>query len=286
MSSMRHDEGSTSVAGAPAPPAEPDVRSFAVTLPTGTVVLAQPPGWDRLLFAASGVLTVHTTPGTWVLPSDRAVWVPDGVEHQIETAGAVRMRSLYLRVGVVPDLGGCRAVAVTPLVRELVLEAVRRAPIWLDDDRDHRLVGLLVDQLTTLPVEPLQVRFPRDDRARSVADALVADPTGSNDLDACCTAAGASRRTVERRFRAETGLGLAEWRTRQRLAAAVRLMAEGATVTSVALAVGYATPSGFGAAFRRVLGTSPGRYVAAPPAAGSAPPPPALPRAPAGVVPG
>jgi AraC-like DNA-binding protein len=31
-------------------------------------------------------------------------------------------------------------------------------------------------------------------------------------------------------------------------------------VTSVALAVGYSTPSAFGAAFRRTLGTSPGRW--------------------------
>ena len=40
------------------------------------------------------------------------------------------------------------------------------------------------------------------------------------------------------------------------------LLAEGNAVTSVALDVGYATPSAFVSAFRRELGSTPGRYFA------------------------
>jgi AraC-like DNA-binding protein len=43
---------------------------------------------------------------------------------------------------------------------------------------------------------------------------------------------------------------------------ALRRLAEGAPVTAVALDVGYQTPSAFVAAFRRELGTTPGRYFA------------------------
>ena len=243
---------------------EPDVRSFAVTPALGTIVPPQPPGWDQLLYATTGVMTVVTEVGTWVVPPHRAVWVPSGLDHHIDLTGRVQLRSLYLAQGLGPDLPGCRAVNVTPLLRELVLETVRRAPLWLDDPSDARVVGLLLEQLEALPDAPLQLPSPRDPRALVVAELLRGGGGSSapaGDLDQACAQAGASRRTVERLFRAETGLGLGEWRTRARLVEAARLLAEGATVTSVAVQVGYATPSAFGAAFRRVLGTTPGRWL-------------------------
>jgi transcriptional regulator GlxA family with amidase domain len=73
-------------------------------------------------------------------------------------------------------------------------------------------------------------------------------------------AAGASRRTVERLFAAETGMSVGRWRTRLRLVEALRLLAAGEPVTAVAHRTGYATPSAFGAMFRAELGTSPARY--------------------------
>jgi AraC-like DNA-binding protein len=53
---------------------------------------------------------------------------------------------------------------------------------------------------------------------------------------------------------------LGRWRRRQRLVEAVRMLAAGHAVTAVALDVGYQSPSAFVAAFRRELGTTPGRY--------------------------
>jgi AraC-like DNA-binding protein len=48
-----------------------------------------------------------------------------------------------------------------------------------------------------------------------------------------------------------------------RLLSALPMLAQGAPVAKVARAVGYATPSAFGAMFRRVYGTSPARYFSA-----------------------
>lgn len=80
-------------------------------------------------------------------------------------------------------------------------------------------------------------------------------------LDRLAAAAGATRRTLERRFAAETGVGIAQWRQRARLAHALQLLAAGTPVTEVAVAVGYATPSAFTAMFRSRLGAPPTRYL-------------------------
>src|SRR5262249_37685580 len=72
--------------------------------------------------------------------------------------------------------------------------------------------------------------------------------------------AGASKRTLERLFRSETHMTLGRWRQRLRFVQALRLLAGGQAVTAVAAEVGYQSPSAFVSAFRRQLGTTPGRY--------------------------
>src|SRR3954464_7008515 len=113
---MRQDPGRATGTMPPTAPTwdEPAVRSYAVTHPGGTVVLPQPDGWDQLVHAASGVMTVHTADLRWVVPPHRAVWVPSGLTHTIELAGRVKLRTLYLRAGTVAlDGHGARAVNVS-----------------------------------------------------------------------------------------------------------------------------------------------------------------------------
>jgi AraC-like DNA-binding protein len=62
-------------------------------------------------------------------------------------------------------------------------------------------------------------------------------------------------------FVAETGLSFDRWRTATRVSAALPLLADGQPVGQVAHLVGYATASAFLAAFRRTVGTTPGRYL-------------------------
>ena len=76
--------------------------------------------------------------------------------------------------------------------------------------------------------------------------------------------AGGSIRTLERRFRQETGLGIGAWRRRLRLLSGIRSLEAGASVTEAALEAGYATPSGFTAAFTRTFGVPPTRRRSAP----------------------
>ncbi len=237
------------------------MRSYAVTHPHGTVVVPQPPGWDQLVYASRGVMRVVTPAGLWVVPPERAIWVPDGVTHRIELLGRTSLRTLYLQAGRAALTPECRAVNVTPLARELVLHAVRRAPLYADDEVQLRLVQVLLDQLAALPDAPLQLPMPTDGRAVAVAVQLLhGDLVHAATIEELARDAGASRRTIERLFLAETGFTVGRWRARQRLIEAIHRLAAGASVTSVSASIGYATPSAFTAAFRRELGTTPTRY--------------------------
>jgi len=72
--------------------------------------------------------------------------------------------------------------------------------------------------------------------------------------------AGASRRTLERIFRTETGMSLGQWVRRRKLLDALRRLAAGEAVNAVALELGYSSASAFVAMFRRELGHTPTRY--------------------------
>lgn len=238
------------------------VRTLSWEYPDGWQVPEHTHRSHQLVYATGGVMSVHAGDGTWVVPTTWAVWIPAGVVHAIDIAGAVSMRTLY----VASDLGAglprtCRVVAVTPLVRELILHAVARGELVGRRAADRRLVGVLCDQLRALPAAPMYLPGTRDPRATRVAQRLRADPAEPATLHVLARTAGGSARTLQRAFVRDTGMTFARWRQQLRFLEALRRLAEGAKVTAVALDVGYQSPSAFVAAFRRQLGTSPARYL-------------------------
>ena len=221
--------------------------------------------WGQLLFAARGMLTVHTAAGLWVVPAHQAVWVPPGIRHGVEVAGGVAMRALYLS----GTLGGslrarlpdaCRVVEISPLLREILRRAMRLRTLDRRVAAQRHLLDVLLDELTLLPLVPLDLPMPRDARGARAAALIRSEPAARHTLAEVARAAAASPRTLERLFRDETGLPFGLWRQRSRLLRALQLLAEGGTVAGAAAAVGYESTSAFVAAFRRALGTTPGRY--------------------------
>ncbi len=239
------------------------VRSYAVTHPRNVGLPERSyPAWDQLAFASRGVMTVTTAAGAWVVPPHRAVWIPAGEVFGVRTSGRLTLRTLFFR----PQLGrgrlprACVALNVSPLMRELVLHAARLNTLRRDVPADSRLARVIIDQLATSPHEALQLPMPVDARARVAAHVIELHP--ARPLGPVAREAGASLRTLERIFLRETAMPLGRWRRRARLIGALRLLAEGHDVTRVAVDVGYQTSSAFIAAFRRELGTTPGRYFA------------------------
>ncbi|HEV8040542.1 MAG TPA: helix-turn-helix transcriptional regulator [Bryobacteraceae bacterium] len=250
------------------------IRTLAATYSPGHTIPPHSHDWHQLLYASEGVMTIHTSDGSWVVPPHRAVWIPANVEHSVEMSGPVSMRTLYLLPGLAKALlKVCCSVNVPPLLRELILDTVNRQTLQRSIPSEARLIAVILDQIEALPAAPLQLPMPRDARAARVAQLLKANPAEPGSLEQISKRAGASPRTIERLFRSETNMGFAKWRQRLRLLHALRLLAAGEPVTNVALEAGYDSPSAFISMFRRQLGTTPSRYHAGgpstPPAARS-----------------
>lgn len=216
---------------------------------------------DQLVYASLGVMTVRTGNGTWVVPTFRAVWIPEAVPHTISMSGMVAMRTLYLKSRLAASMPReCCVVNVPPLLSELILHACKFGSLSARVAAHRHLIDVIVNQLKAVQTVPLQLPNLTDPRAQRLAEILNADPGNRQSLARVCRTVGASGRTVERIFQEETGMTLGKWRQQLRLMQAMRLLGEGAKVTHAALESGYSTPSAFIAAFKKSLGTTPAAY--------------------------
>jgi len=245
------------------------VRFFGLSFQKG---LAAPPRqmippaagmWHQLVCATRGVMTVRTDRCAWVAPPHRAVWIPAGFEYRFELHGAVAVRMLYIRPreGVGRSLPtDCSVVNVTPLLRELIQRTVKLGALDAEIPEQKRLAGVILDELKVLISVPLQLPMPRDPRAARFADLANSASGDRVPVDTLLRKCGASRRTMERLFRAETAMSLGQWQRRQTLLHALRRLAAGENVSEIAVELGYSSASAFIAMFRRELGQTPKRY--------------------------
>jgi AraC-like DNA-binding protein len=217
----------------------------------------------QFAYASCGAISVHTQQGDWLVPSQRACWLPPGLAHGMRMHGAVTMLNIFIEgesastAGLPPH---CQVLDATPLLRQLLAEAVKVDALYAPDSRAGRLMALLLDEIGAMPALPLNAPLPHDARLARLCTSLLQQPQLHADLDAVASAVGMSRRTFTRLFRVQTGLSFAQWRQQACLLAAIARLADGQAVTRVALDLGYASPSAFTAAFRRVLGTVPSAY--------------------------
>jgi AraC-like DNA-binding protein/quercetin dioxygenase-like cupin family protein len=218
----------------------------------------------QLLYASEGLLTVYTEHGIWVVPPHRAVWLPAGQMHRVASRTNYDLCSLYASPRLIRNwVAGtsvCRVIAVSPLLRELLLAASGAGDQYTPRGPVRRMLEVALDQIEAMNIVPLALPLLRDARAARVAELLRADPSDSRTLEQWGSTVGASSRSLERLFQRDTQMSFSRWRIQLRLMTSLELLGENRPVTEVALAVGYEDTSAFIAAFRRYFGVTPKRY--------------------------
>jgi len=215
----------------------------------------------QLLYAISGVMRVQTAMGQWIVPTNRGIWIPQGVWHEIYMVGPVEMRTLYIQPDVMPGLPAqCCVLAISPLMRELILAVMSFKDNYLPDSREGRIAHLILDEIVTLPALPMVLPMPQNNPLSKMCSALLARPDDIRTGDEWAAKFGIDVRTLQRRFVKATGMTFGEWRRQARLVKALERLAAGERVIDVALESGYSSPSAFTAMFKRQFGISPNAF--------------------------
>lgn len=227
--------------------------------PSGSASRAHTHPRGHLVYAAGGVLSVHTERGVSVVPANRVIWIPARSTHHHRAHGDTDMRIVFLPPSLARRVPARPAVFLASgLAREVVLTLTGTRQ--LDRGARARLHRVLVDELHETHEQPTHLPEPRDDRLRAVARILDDNPADASTLAELGRTVGAGARTLSRLFHDELGMTFYEWRTQLRVCHALVLLAQGHDTTRVARFCGWANPSGFIAAFTAIVGTTPGRH--------------------------
>ena len=220
----------------------------------------------QLVYAARGTMQVTTPKGRWLVPPDRAVWVPARFEHSIDVLADIEMRTLYFDLAWLKreqrseSLNAEFVVKVSQLLHQTILALFDGRN---DPDRIALLVKLAVLELHHAEDSTTFIPLPHEMRCRRAADIVLGDPTGSHEIETLARAVGTSARTLSRLFSSETQLSFKTWCQRARIAAAIEKLSTEANVSVKQLAsdLGYASVPAFSHAFRQVTGRTPTEFV-------------------------
>ena len=217
--------------------------------------------WHKLICVSAGLLAVDTDRGSWLAPPNWAVWAPAGSAYVARFIVSSSLRRLFIRPDPALELptSPC-ALAVSPLMRELILRTVELGMLDERDRVEASMAALVLAELGRAGPPPFALPQPVSAMTRKAAQLLASDEAES--LAAVARAVGLGARTLERRFRAETGLTPGRWRQQRKLIATLELIASGEQVKTAAVAAGFASASAYIAAFRKLFGATPARYFA------------------------
>ncbi|MGR3342428.1 MAG: AraC family transcriptional regulator [Paracoccaceae bacterium] len=241
------------------PTFERPITILSFDLPKGKKSRCHQHAWGQFIYAISGVLFVNTESGSYIVPPNRAVWIPGGIEHSIETPSGAKVRSLLFHHEQTESLSPiCNVLEVPTLFRELILEANRLAEDYDWLGKGGRLMQVIHDKIGDMETVPLHLPLPSDGKLRLITEKLLLNPADNRSINEWGTIVGALGRTLSRLYLKEVGMSFGNWRQLFRIQVALQILAQGESVTTVAYDVGYKSVSTFITMFRKQMGYTPG----------------------------
>lgn len=224
------------------------------------------PHWHaraQFVYAIAGTMRVRTARRVWIVPPSRALWMPAHVVHEIQMYSDVHMHSLYIADSAAAGMPAeCAVLSVTPLLRELIVRAAALPASYEETGDDGLLMQLLLAEIRRLTPSALDLPLPESADLMQLCERLLANLSVRQPCSFDADDMEVSTRTLYRRFLRETGITFARWKQQARLLESIRRLAEGTPVTTVAVDLGYESPSAFSTMFRRALGIAPRDFIA------------------------
>lgn len=221
----------------------------------------------QLLYAERGVVHFRTEKRTFLLPANHGVWIPAGYAHSVHSAApTLRYWGLYfpvhepedqvlLRMGIFP---------ISPLAHEMIVFTKQ----WLQTGTSPALKISFFETIRLLAKEwcqetvSLELPISKDPLLAKVTDYILTHLDQPLQLNAIANQFGVSGRTLIRYFQKYLGMAFGRYLQVARIAKAAELLTQPSiSVTEVAFAVGYRSPSSFTQAFQQLIGQTPYEYL-------------------------
>lgn len=216
----------------------------------------------QLQYAFEGSIEVEDKSRRNLLPRTLAAWIPAGVSHRT-SLHRVRSGCILFAPDLVANPGDrVRIVTVSPLMREMIVGAMRwqiGQPLDAVGESYFKALAHLCNEWIR-DEAPLSLPTTDDTALRAAMD-YTRKRVASVTLASASAAANLSERTLRRRFQSKVGMSFEEYRRRARLLVAVEQLANTRQpIGRIAMTLGYESQSAFSKAFGTLLGANPSAF--------------------------
>ncbi|MGK3138659.1 helix-turn-helix transcriptional regulator [Pantoea trifolii] len=217
----------------------------------------------QLLFATTGVMLVETADRRWVIPPQRALWIPPLMIHSYRLLSRTELRAVYVSRSLLSECdefthsNRVHIINASPLVKELIAGLFSAE---YNASTERKMALLLMEIICEAPSAATELPVPMDQRLfRAIRELMLSQRWGASLTDVA-DIANMSERTFSRLFLRDTGFSFRTWKQRARIYASLDLLSEGVPVKQIAWQLGFSCPAAFSASFRAVMGVAPGEF--------------------------
>lgn len=213
----------------------------------------------QLLYGAEGVMHVETPQGNWIIPPERAVWIPSQVPHQL-TMFNVKTCSLYIQTEHSPRHSThCEVLAISALLRQLLLTAPTINEPF--QHRDILLFDLILAELHAAPSIDLHLPLPENKELLNICQQFLKAPNIHLSPEQIAAELYISERHFSRLFKQQVGMSFSKWRQHACVLLSLERLMQNQPIQKIAYDFGFKNPAAFSTMFQRILALSPSRYM-------------------------
>ncbi len=205
-------------------------------------------------------MLVETENNRWVIPPQRALWLPPLQIHSYNLLSHTNLRAVYFSSSLIAECTNftksdqVHVITATPLVKELITGLFSEN---YNRPSQRKMALLLLEILSETQPLTTALPMPNDERLFSAVMELLANQRWEASMSDLAFIAAMSERTFSRLFIKDTGFSFRTWKQRARIYASLDQLANGIPVKQVAYELGFSCPASYTAAFRSILNSTP-----------------------------
>ncbi len=219
----------------------------------------------QMVYAEYGTLYIYTDSSRFLLPAGHAAILPPQLEHYLySNSPHLFLRSLYFSpVESNEILQELCVFPVSSLAREMILYTQRWQYFHPATEIEQHFLKTIYLLLPQWAQSALSLHLPdsRDETLAPIIEFILANIGESLTITTLAHQSGFSGRTIQRLFQRELGMTVGSYLRIARIIRAIELLTESKlSVTDIAYAVGYASPTSFHSTFQALTGLTPMQY--------------------------
>ncbi len=210
----------------------------------------------QLSYTVEGVLYVTVANKLWIVPPNRAIWIPKQIAHKNEMHKDLTVKSLYLPDSYVSGLPkSVQLLQLTELAKAAISKICNLDSAHLASLAGQRLLAVLKDELKELPITKCaEISLPENRQLYLIYQLFRSSKDHYPSVDEAARHIHVSTRTLLRLFKKEMGMSFVVWKQQFLFVKAIELLQQYKNIGLVAHKLGYKSDSAFIAMFKKMSG--------------------------------